>query len=228
LTGVAELVEMRALLQRPTGYPYAIPEHSFVQVGKRTLKLPAAEMDLAGRTPLLAYGSNAAPEALVRKLATVPDIPLPVLRAELADFDVVYSAHISPYGSVPAALRRSAGTTVTVHVAYPADEQLPLLSASEPNYELARLRAVSCRLDGGPTLSELDAFVSRHGCLSIGRAEIALAAIEASGRQFAKMAQPQVLEIVRSCLSPELSLARFVARCAESGGLAPLPDLPSP
>lgn len=216
---------MGEIVRRALAYPYATPGHSFVLAAGRVLELPEAGPDLRGRTALLAYGSNAAPEALIRKLAAIPDVPLPVLRAELSDFDVVYSAHVSPYGSVPATLRRSPGTTAAVHVVYPDSEQLPLLAATEPNYELSRLWSISCRVDAGLTLTELDAFVSRHGCLSVASAALALAEIEASGRRLAATSQPRLLEHVRSQLAPRLSLKDFIAACIETGGLAPLPEL---
>jgi hypothetical protein len=203
------------LVERALAYPYAVPGGPFVQVGERTLEGPPGDLDLADRRPLLAYGSNAAPEALARKLATEPPVPLPLVRADLSDFDVVYSAHISPYGAVPATLQRSAGTTVAVFVAFPTDEQLSLLSATEPNYRLARLRQLACRLESGESLTELDAFLSRHGCLLAGGSEIAVAGIEARSRALAAMSQRQVQDRVRDALAPGLSLERFIAGSAD-------------
>lgn len=215
---------MRELVQRATAYPYAIPSRSFLQVGERALEW-TADLDLSDRTPLLAYGSNAAPEVLARKLAAAPAVPLPVIRAELDDFDVVYSAHVSAYGSVPATLLGSPGTTVAVHVAYPDSAQLRLLLATEPNYELTRLEDITCRLGAGAALSAVDAFVSRHGCLTIDRTAVALSAIQAEGRTLANMTEPEVLERVRSRLLPEFTLEEFIAARIEQGGPAPLPEI---
>lgn len=222
---MAEPPNTGEIVKRALDYPYEQPNGSFIQVGGQTLEAPAAGLDLSGRTPLLTYGSNAAPEALTRKLASLPTSELPVLRAELDDFDVVYSAHISPYGSVPATIQGSPGTSIAVHVAYPDDYQLPLLSMTEPNYEVVRLRDISCRLDGDVELTEIDLFLSRHGCLSIDGGETGLTATRAHGRDFAEMTQPQVLELARSHLAPELGLERFILDCVEAGGLAPLPAL---
>jgi hypothetical protein len=218
LSRVAKSEEMRERLRRAIAYPYAIPEGSFVQVGERTLPLPAGRFDPSERRPLLAYGSNAAPEALARKLAPDPDTPLLLVRAELSDFDAVYSAHLSPYGSVPATLRRSPGTTVTVFVAYPTESQRLLLAVTEPNYEEHRLAAISCRLEHGEPLTEVDAFLSRHGCLLLDGSETALSAISARGRRFPALDEAAVLERVRAALSPELSLERFVEESVLTGG----------
>lgn len=229
---VAELGGAGEIVRRALGYPYPTPPRSFIQLGDRTLTPPPRGPDLRGRDPLLAYGANASPEALARKLAPLPHEPLPLLRAELDGHDVVYSAHLSPYGAVPATLRRSPGTRVTVFVAYPTAEQRLLLSATEGNYELTRLTGLSLRLAGdvplgsaGLELGAADAYLSRHGCLALDGEAVALAAVTASGRGLGSLHEPAVLERVRAALAPELSLDAFVRRCVESGGLAPLPAL---
>ncbi len=203
------------ILARAAGYPYPAPLRSFVQEGDRTHDLTAAP-DLVGRRPLLAYGANASPAVLARKLAALPRQPLPVLRAELADFDVVYSAHISPYGAVPSTLQRSPGTTAPVYVAYPTAEQERALTATEPNYELVQLE-LEVRVEDGAALALLDAFVSRHGCLSLDGGEVALAAVESAGRRFPSRGEVEVLERVRHVVAPELELERFVESSLDPG-----------
>jgi hypothetical protein len=188
--------EMGAIVKRALEYPYAVPTGSYLYRDGVAEELPAAGPDLEGRTALLAYGANAAPEALGRKLASLPGRELPVLRTELEGFDVVYSAHISPYGAVPATLHPSPGTTMAVHVIHPDAEQLPLLSATEPNYELTEVAP------------GLRAFVSRWGELLVDGAPVALAA----------MSEPEILELVRARIAPDLSLEEFVLAQVASGG----------
>jgi len=209
--GLRIVTELSDTVKRALDYPFAAPAHSFVQLGERTLDSTEIEVDTRGRPPLLAYAANAAPEVLARKLGeSTRDAPVLAVRASLADFDVVYSAHISRYGSVPASLQRSPGTEVTVFVLYLTGEQLRLISATEPNYERATLRDVSCRLESGERLTELAAYISRHGCLPIEGSEVALTAIEAEGRRFPSMTQRQVLEHVRDVLCPGEELSRFI------------------
>ena len=224
---MADPAEAGEIVNRALSYPYAVPDRSFLALGGRALELPEAGPDLRGREALLAYGANAAPEALARKLAPLPDVELPVLRAELEGFDVVYSAHVSPYGAVPATLHPSPGSAVAVFVAYPTAEQRRLLSATEPNYEPVVLRDLACRVQGGALVAEADAFLSRHGRLTIGGAEVALGAVRARGRTRASLRQPEILKRVRAHLAPHLDLERFVASMVESGGFSPLPDLPA-
>lgn len=200
------------ILRRAVAYPYEAPYHSFLQTGKQTTELSQlAEPDLTGRTAVVAYGANCAPQVLARKLAAVPEVPLPMVYAELLDFDVVYSAHISPYGAVPSTLQRSPGTFAPVHIAYPTAEQLEVLNATEPNYELRELgECVTYSEVGEGEPARVHAYVSRHGCLAIDGAEVALAAVESDPRRFRAMGEVEVLEHARRLLAPDLDLERFV------------------
>lgn len=191
------------------GYPYTAPREPFAQLGHRTLDPDEIEIDREERTPVLAYGSNAAPQVLSRKLA-LSDQPVLVVPASLAGFDVVYSAHISPYGAIPATLQRSPGTEVQVHVIYMTDAQIGVISATEPNYEPQLLEGVQCRLDGGEELSELSAYISRRGCLLVDDSELALAAVPATGRTFIALSEPEAIEHVRATLCPDDDLEAFV------------------
>jgi hypothetical protein len=214
--------ERNEAVERALAYPYAVPERSFVQLGERTLGLGEVEADLSARTAVLAYGANAAPEALARKLGANTE-PLPVLRATLSGFDVVYSAHISPYGSVPATLHPSPGTEVAVFVAFPSAEQLRLISATEPNYELTELDRDRCRCAEAGALGDLSAFQSRHGCLRLGGSAVALAAVRSRGRTLGAIGQREVLERLRAALRPDLDLEAFVVeRAAASVSLRDL------
>jgi hypothetical protein len=212
LSGVADPEETVAILERALTYPYATPDRSYLYLDGRARELPGAGADLSARTPLLSYGANAAPDALARKLAPLPGVEMPVLRAELADFDVVYSAHVSPYGAVPATLLESPGTTAPVFVIHPTEEQRALLTATEPNYDLAEVNGVGV-------------YRSKHGCLSIGDSPVALAAVRSTGRTLPALDEPAVLERVRAHLHPELTLEEFVRDCVERGGVKPLPAL---
>jgi hypothetical protein len=209
LNEVVESAEREAILKRALTYPYATPERSFLYRRGRAEELPEA-FDPSGRTPLLSYGANAAPEALALKLASLPDEPLPVVRSELRDFDVVYSAHVSPYGAVPATLLESPGTVAPVFVLRPTAAQRALLTATELNYDLVEV-------------SGLAAYRSKHGCLELDGSPVALAAVRCHGRTLPELRQPAVLERVRAQLEPKLSLEEFVYRCIERGGIAPLP-----
>ena len=201
--------ERNDVVERALGYPYGAPSGAFVQLGHQTLSPAEIEIDLEERTPVLAYGSNAAPKVLSRKLA-LSDQPVLVEPACLCGFDVVYSAHISPYGAIPATLQRSPGTEVQVHLIHMTPAQIGVISATEPNYAVELLEDIECRPEDGEELSQVSAYLSRHGCLLVEGSEVALTAVTARGRTLAAIAEPEAMELVRSLLCPDTDLESFV------------------
>jgi hypothetical protein len=197
--------ETAAILKRALAYPYATPDRSYLYLDGEARELPGGGSDLSARTPLLSYGANCAPDALARKLASLPGVEMPVLRAELAGFDIVYSAHVSPYGAVPATLLESPGTTAPVFVIHPTAEQRALLTVSEPNYDLVEVDGIA-------------AYRSKHGCLAIGGSPVALAAVRSAGRTLPELDEPAVLEHVRQLVAPDVDLEAFLLACVERGG----------
>ncbi len=201
--------ERSDVVERAIGYPYQAPWRPFVQLGHETLDPGELEVEREGRVATLAYGSNASPEVLARKLA-LSDQPVLVIPAWLDGFDVVYSAHISPYGAVPATLQRSPGTEARVHLAYMTEAQVGLVSATEPNYESATAVGAICRPDEGEPITDPAAYLSRHGCLLRDGAEVALAAVEANGRRFPALSEAETIEHLRATLCPDEDLETFV------------------
>ena len=178
--------------------------------------LPGADLDpgaLAARVPVLAYGANRSPEALERKRSG-PGFPtdsaIVVLRARLRDLDVVYSAHLSPYGSVGAAIQRSPGASVEVFVTLLTESQLAALGDTEPNYTLEELSGLEVEVEGGGRLVRVRSYVSRHGCLVLDEAEVALAAIPAWDRRLAALTQAEVLGAVAARLGHRGTLDEFI------------------
>jgi hypothetical protein len=202
----------REVVDRALAYPFALAERSFVVAGTGELGSYVSDPPNPGRIPLLAYGSNASPPVLARKLAADPE-PVDVVRASLSDFDVVYSAHITAYGSVPATLRRSPGTEAPVFVAFLTAAQLDLISETEGNYEVAAVEGISCRLETGAVLEEATAYLSRHGCLALEGSVAALAAVRSRRRSFPELSQRQALERVRDHLRPGQGLEDFIVDC---------------
>lgn len=217
------------LVRRALAYPYDPPAGSFVQIGARTLPVPPEEIAVDGRRALLAYGANASPRTLARKLAHLPPEPVPVLRVALSGWDVVYSAHVTRYGSVPAAVVASPGTVASVHLVFPSEQQLAALAETEGvNYRLERLADFTAELEiGGEGPREIDAFIGVHGPLLLDGAPVALAAIPARGRTFPALSTPEMIDRVRASLAPELTVEEFILHHVKRGGLRPLPELTS-
>jgi hypothetical protein len=198
----------REAIERALAYPFETPSRSYLLRRGAAEELDHDEAIGGERTGVLAYGSNAAPSVLAAKLG--PDAePVPVILAELAGFDVVYSAHVASYGSVPATLHPSPGTRAPVFVAHLTAGQIERVADTEPNYEL---RAIG----------ELRVFISRHGPLLIEGGPVALAEIDAPGRSLPALAQREAIEHARSVLRPDLELEEFVLEWVR-GSIAPRP-----
>ena len=177
--------------------------------------------DVTGRRLVLGYGSNASLTSLRRKFgATGRDEVIPVVASRVRQLDVVYSAHIARYGSIPATLQVSRDTVVTVHGLLLSPEQLQVLHATEPNYYFARLGGVDVETEFGESHSEVEAYVSRHGCLRLSDSEAALEAIPAERRHFPELSQPSVIEAVRDKLRVRGSVEAFIRENVTDPGLA--------
>lgn len=200
------------ILARALAYPFPRPPSSVLIDRGRVRELHRLDAALLeGRTPLLAYGSNASPESLGWKFPHARDAVVPLVHATIHDLDVVYSSHVAVYGSIPATLQRSPGTAAEAFVAFVTEHQLGLVEAWEINSTFEELEIeVELELEDGARPRALGAFVSRHGCLTAGGAEIALAEVPARGRRFQEMTQPQAIDHARARVAPDLSLEDFV------------------
>jgi hypothetical protein len=173
----------------------------------------ASEAAGRARRGVLAYGANRAPQALKRKRALPgfpPDDAIVVLRARLHGFDVVYSAHLSPYGAVGATLQASPGTAVEVWLTLLTHAQLAALGETEPNYTLEQLDRLELEVDGGERPDRAQSYVSRHGSLVLEGQETALAAIPAEGRSLPARTEPDVLAAVAARLGHGGSVDEFI------------------
>jgi hypothetical protein len=99
---------------------------------------------------------------------------------------------------------------VQVHVIYMTSAQIGVISATEPNYVPTLLEEIECRLEDDGELSEVSAYISRHGCLLCDGSEVALSAVRATGRDFAALSEPEAIEYVRASLCPDDVLEAFV------------------
>jgi hypothetical protein len=206
---------------RALAYPFGIPRGSYVLAGGLPERLGGADPEDGGRVPVLAFGANAAPAALAAKLgARAADARVPVVAAELRDFDVVYSAHVSPYGAIPGALQHSPGAAAAVHVVHLLPDELSMVHASEPNYVFARLRGLDLRLDSGAELEEIHGFVTRHGCLRRDGGHVGVAAIPVADRAWPELDEHGMLAAARDALAPGEDLDAFVAAQIDSAALA--------
>ncbi len=188
----------------------------------RDLGIPGTP-GLDERVPVLAYGSNAAPGQLARKFAHFDgDVVIPVMRARLAGYDVVYAPHISGYGAIPATLEVSAGTVAGIAVAFLTAPQLALMHDGEiaaVNYVYGQLSNLALDFDGLPALDAAYAYLTLYGSLALDGAPTALAAIDARDRRFGSIGTVGMLALARDRLAPDRPLDAFILENIEDAAL---------
>jgi len=151
----------------------------------------------AGRVPLLAIGSNAAPDALRRKFAHFADAAdrtALVVTGRLHEFDVGFAAHPALYGALPATIFPSPGTAVATALLWLTPAQFTQLTWSELSYALGRLRTRFDVDEADERFDEVLVFVSRWGAFCVDGAPPALAAAPADGRTAVALTQRQALD----------------------------------
>ena len=229
-------------IETAKSYPFPRPGHSFLYVDGEALPLLsldesledaevevygrtlpagtlmrgrgiAAAAPLSQRTPVLAYGANAAPERLQRKFAAVGQAVFPVLQARLHDFDVVHAAHISSYGAVPATIEPSPGTVCNIAVTFLDGLQLARMHETElrrRTYLFGRLNDIRLELDLLPAKDAVSSYVGDCGYIAPDGVPLALAAIEADGRRFRALSQTDVQRTIQAILGVSGPLDAFI------------------
>ena len=163
---------------------------------------------------MIACGSNRAPEQLARKFQDWPlPLRIPVLCAKLNGFDVVYSAHFTRYGAVPATLHPCPGATVDVAVQWLTPAELERMDATEGigiNYDRHQLTGIDLEIEGCGTVHAAETYLSRRGPLIDQDTPVALEAIPCASRAWPALNQHGVLDLTRRRLAPEVTLENFI------------------
>jgi hypothetical protein len=178
------------------------------------------------RLPLLAIGSNAAPETLQRKFAHFPepdDRTVLAVHGRLHEFDVGYAAQPALYGALPATIFPSPGTAVAALLLWVTPTQFTQLTWSELSYRLGRLRTRFEVDDADERFDEVLVYVSRWGALCVDDAPVALAAIPAQRRTATALTQREALDLAAAMvLGPDAGAEQLVRAVFEDlAGLGP-------
>ena len=203
---------------RARNYPYERADHSFVFADGDIREFGSADNALLqGRHPVLAFGSNAAPEQLQRKYTEHDAVCFAVTRATLRGYDVVYSAHLTSYGAVPATLAPSPGTVLETWITWLDDDQLAHMHTTEMgrggadvNYSYGHLEDVEITVEEIDGIDRVGVYLSNFGALALADAPLAFSRIIAANRQYNAVEKIRVLEQVRDLLSPGQSLEDFI------------------
>lgn len=209
-------ISAKAVVGWAESYPFDLPLGSYLFRDGREQPLTTVG---AGRRPVLAIGSNGAPSQLRQKLGPCPE-GIPVTRALLRDHAVVYSAHFTAYGSLPATLAPQPGAVAWVFVTWLTAPQLAAMHASEGLGE----RYDFVELGDGAAVDEVrgplrvGAYLSRAGALAHRRLPIRLAEIPATGCRLPALTQRAALRWAHARLAPRTEFTAFVYRLVIDAG----------
>lgn len=205
-------------LTRALTYPYSRPSTSYLfsVTSPHVRSLPSLYTPSSTSHHVLAIGSNASPDQLLRKFHHQTTTQIPVLRVKLYGLDIVYARIIANYGSIPATILQSPNTICESYITVLTPELLKEMHTTEGGYRFCRLKQTQ---DTFVTLEnddkiEFDIFcyVAREGALHIEEKGgiVALKEIHANERVWQSLWQEQVLDWVWKQSSIELSFCEFV------------------
>jgi hypothetical protein len=211
------------LLALAKGYPFESPGRSYLFGADAVVPLEpgAAPEVFAERVPVIAHGSNRSPQQLRRKYGNGAEIP--VSRAWLAEYDVVYSAHVTQYGAIAANLQHVPGARVEVYVTWLDTAQLERMHETElggENYHYGEMTEIELSLDVGPqaTLSRAYVYLSTRGCLTDQPVSpVGLAAVAAERRDHGALVQEAAIALVRDRHRPGTELDRHILTTIRDG-----------
>jgi hypothetical protein len=212
----------------PLQYPFEVPGHSFVWSAEGVDPLlGSVPMDQvsAGRHPVLAIGSNASPAQLTRKFGdprftdpASPEGSIPVLAATVEGVDVVYGAHVAPYGSLPATLVDTPGTRAQVFITWVTELQWQRLNETEGlghAYQLRPVDAVRCH---GEDVGAALAYVTVGGACVLGGSPLGLASIHAPGSRWPRGTQRQAWDLLAADMGCDVDGEALLQRVLGSSG----------
>lgn len=203
------------IVKRALGYPYSRPLHSYLLKDGEISRLDRFDPDPC-RIPVLACGSNAAPDQLQRKFAGLTSEEIPVTFARLNGFISAYSPHFSSYGSIPATLLPASEASTTCHITWLKSAQLDIMHETEAvgaNYRYSKLSEIdlNCELTGHH--SSIFAYIGRRGYLEIDGKPAILNEIPSvhKAEDFISLTQHAVQSITMNILTGGINLNRYIS-----------------
>ncbi|SCA55863.1 conserved hypothetical protein [Candidatus Terasakiella magnetica] len=196
-------------LQRALGYPYDIPSTSYVLEGEKVCPW-RGEIDLSTRLPVLACGSNQSPTQLLRKFGPTD---LPVMAGWLQDYDSVYSAHFTSYGSIAATYHYEKGVRSRQMITWLDQDQLEVMHQTESlgeNYEFVEMDNLHFHSDCHQRITTAHSYNSLLGPFRLDALPIAIRAITAVSRPYPALDQEELQKKVIKKLGYDLSVKEFI------------------
>lgn len=176
-------------------YPYTAPQTDFLFKDGAVVPLVPGDVAalLIGRTPVLAVGSNRAPVQLTRKFSQQNQSDeIPITYGWMEYHDIVYSAHMTGYGAIPATLAPSPGTQVRVAITWLSANQLSHMHVTESvpaHYTYQQVQGRDIELDCGIRPNQVGIYQSAAGHVFDQEDIFALTAVTARQRRYKALSQ---------------------------------------
>ncbi|MEM7021830.1 MAG: hypothetical protein AAF637_04470 [Pseudomonadota bacterium] len=170
------------------------------------------------RTAVVACGSNGAPSRLAQKFAD-GDAQIPVTPAWLHGQVVVYSAHFTSYGALPATLHACPGAQTRLSITWLTAGQLERMHQSEgagERYDYVELDQLELVVDGHGAVTRAGAYVSRRGPLTSDGEPVRLAEVITRDCPLRAYPQRAMLRRAHRNLAPNMTYPAFMTRILES------------
>ena len=215
-SAATEEPDLAARILHAQSYPFARPACSFLF--EDGIMRPLPEDACLGRTPVIAAGSNASPARLAAKFGV--DTSIPVERAWLDGFAVVFAGHFTAYGAIPATLCPHPGARGTVWITWLTTEQLSIMHRSEgvigcreavQRYDYVELDGLDLHLETMRSIAKAGAYLSRRLFAPKGE-PTRFAEVTCKRCHFKAASHPAILREAASHLDPDLGFADFMAK----------------
>jgi hypothetical protein len=209
------LADVEALIRLAEDYPYQRPAGGYLFDDGVLRPLEGAWHEQ--RTAVIACGSNGAPSRLAQKFARGARIP--VTPAWLPGYAVVFSAHFSSYGALPATLHPWPGARTRLCVTWLDAAQLECMHQSEgagERYDYVELEGLDLEIEGHGVMVRAGAYISRRGPLAQDGRPVRLAEVVTQGCDLPAYSQPAMLRRMHRLLAPGESYLVFMTRILQS------------
>lgn len=186
---------------------------------------------ISKRTPIIAYGSNAAVSALKRKFMTEKFARgwsvIPVLKTSLKDFEIVHAAHFVPVnGSFPAGIAYQEGAESEVWITYLDAQEMERMHASEgidadsPEswYSYGKLDNIKIQIPGWMQLTSAFVYVDNYGSLLVNGKRAPLSKIPGTTLS-KKVSMEQALESTEALMSKAKTEDSVQTKCSRWKGI---------
>lgn len=208
--------QLAARIDHAESYPFNRPACSYLFAGG--MMRPLSDHAVRDRVPVIASGSNASPSRLGAKFGSGEVIP--VTRAVLHDFAVVFAGHFTAYGAIPATLCPHRDTATEVWITWLTRDQLTVMHASEgviatreamQRYDYVELGGLDLRPMGFCKIERAGAYLSRRMLAPEG-SPLRFAEVFAKGARLRAVSQRAVLRQAAALVDREATYDRFMAR----------------